>query len=106
MIFGFGGLLDDRSVVEDVQDFDRAAHFLEFFWSDPIAIEEGFFLDAHDIKAFAAELDTLDQDPACKRLAWRHGISTNVLDTRMRVSEVANWIEYHVLPKRAKRGRG
>jgi len=69
-------------------------------------IEEGFFLDAHDIKAFAAELDTLDQDPACKRLAWRHGISTNVLDTRMRVSEVANWIEYHVLPKRAKRGRG
>ena len=28
------------------------------------------------------------------------------LDTRLRVSEVANWIEYHVLPKRAKRGRG
>jgi len=46
------------------------------------------------------------QNPANKRLSWRHGISTNVLDTRMRVSEVANWIEYHVLPKRAKRGRG
>ena len=69
-------------------------------------IEEGFFLDQDDIKCFARELDALDQDPANKRLAWRHGISTNVLDTRMRVSEVANWIEYHVLPKRAKRGRG
>jgi GMP synthase (glutamine-hydrolysing) len=69
-------------------------------------IDEGFFLDEDDIKAFAAELDALDQNPADKRLAWRHGISKNVLDTRMRVSEVANWIEYHVLPKRAKRGRG
>ncbi len=69
-------------------------------------IEEGFFLDEDDIKAFAGELDALDQNPADKRLAWRHGISKNVLDTRLRVSEVANWIEYHVLPKRAKRGRG
>ncbi len=69
-------------------------------------IDEGFFLDEEDIKIFAGELDALDQNPADKRLAWRHGISKNVLDTRLRVSEVANWIEYHVLPKRAKRGRG
>ena len=69
-------------------------------------IEEGFFLDENDIKGFAGELDALDQNPADKRLAWRHGISKNVLETRLRVSEVANWIEYHVLPKRAKRGRG
>jgi GMP synthase (glutamine-hydrolysing) len=69
-------------------------------------IEEGFFLDENDIKSFAGELDALDQNPADKRLAWRHGISKNVLETRLRVSEVANWIEYHVLPKRAKRGRG
>jgi GMP synthase (glutamine-hydrolysing) len=69
-------------------------------------IEEGFFLDEGDIKNFSGDLDALDQNPADKRLAWRHGISNNVLDTRLRVSEVANWIEYHVLPKRAKRGRG
>jgi len=69
-------------------------------------IEEGFFLDEVDITTFAADLDALDKNPADKRLAWRHGISKNVLDTRLRVSEVANWIEYHVLPKRAKRGRG
>lgn len=69
-------------------------------------IEEGFFLDEVDITTFAADLDALDKNPGDKRLAWRHGISKNVLDTRLRVSEVANWIEYHVLPKRAKRGRG
>jgi GMP synthase (glutamine-hydrolysing) len=69
-------------------------------------IEEGFFKDADDIKTFAHDLDTLDRDPDCKRLSWRHGISTNVLDKKLRVSEVANWIEFQVLPTRVKRGRG
>ena len=52
------------------------------------------------------DLDTLDRDPECKRLSWRHGISQNVLDKKLRVSEVANWIEFQVLPTRVKRGRG
>jgi GMP synthase (glutamine-hydrolysing) len=69
-------------------------------------IGEGFFLDDADIETFAGDLDTLDRNPEDKRLAWRHGISKNVLDKRMRVSEVANWIEYQMLPTRAKRGRG
>ena len=42
--------------------------------------------------------------PHCKRLSWRHGISKNVLDKKLRVSEVANWIEFQVLPTRVKRG--
>src|SRR5471030_1556615 len=69
-------------------------------------IEEGFFSGLDDIKAFASDLDTLDGDPGCKRLAWRHGISENILDKKLRVSEVANWIEFQVLPMRGKRGRG
>lgn len=69
-------------------------------------IEEGFFADEADIKDFAEDLDTLDRDPACKRLSWRHGISKNVLDKKLRVSEVANWVEFQVLPTRVKRGRG
>jgi len=69
-------------------------------------IEEGFFADAADIKTFSHDLDTLDRDPGCKRLAWRHGISKNVLDKKLRVGEVANWIEFQVLPTRVKRGRG
>jgi GMP synthase (glutamine-hydrolysing) len=69
-------------------------------------IDEGFFLDTKEIGAFADDLDTLDRNPEGKRLAWRYGISTNVLDKRLRTGEVANWLEYQVLPTRAKRGRG
>ena len=69
-------------------------------------ISEGFFLDEADINTFAGDLDVLDADPACKRLSWRYGISKNVLDKKLRVSEVANWVENQVLPTRAKRGRG
>jgi GMP synthase (glutamine-hydrolysing) len=69
-------------------------------------IEEGFFADEADMKGFAGDLDVLDRDPECKRLSWRHGISQNVLNKKLRVSEVANWIEFQVLPMRVKRGRG
>jgi GMP synthase (glutamine-hydrolysing) len=69
-------------------------------------IGEGFFLHEADMETFAADLDALDRDPHDKRLAWRHGISNNVLDPRLRTGEIANWIEYQVLPTRAKRGRG
>ncbi len=69
-------------------------------------IEEGFFADEADIKDFSEDLDALDREPDCKRLSWRHGVSKNVLDKRLRTSEVANWIEYQVLPTRVKRGRG
>ena len=69
-------------------------------------IGEGFFANEDDMQTFAQDLDTLDKDPKCKRLAWRHGISRNVLEKALRVSEVANWIEFQVLPTRVKRGRG
>jgi GMP synthase (glutamine-hydrolysing) len=69
-------------------------------------IGEGFFADEQDLHAFAQDLDALDRDPGCKRLSWRHGVSQNVLDKKLRVSELANWLEYQVLPTRAKRGRG
>jgi GMP synthase (glutamine-hydrolysing) len=69
-------------------------------------IDEGFFQNTTEIATFAGDLDTLDRDPGEKRLAWRYGISRNVLDKRLRTGEVANWLAYQVLPTRAKRGRG
>jgi GMP synthase (glutamine-hydrolysing) len=72
----------------------------------PRLIGEGFFLDEADIGTFAGDLAALDRNPADKRLSWRHGISQNVLDKRLRTGEVANWLEFQVLPARAKRGRG
>ena len=69
-------------------------------------IEECFLCGLDDIKSFAADLDILDSDPGCKRLTWRHGISESILDKKLRVSEIANWIEFQVLPMRGKCGRG
>jgi GMP synthase (glutamine-hydrolysing) len=72
----------------------------------PRLIGEGFFLHEADIDVFASDLDALDRNPADKRLAWRYGISHNVLNKKLRVGEIANWLEFQVLPARAKRGRG
>ncbi|MBV8791340.1 MAG: type 1 glutamine amidotransferase [Pseudolabrys sp.] len=69
-------------------------------------ISEGFFTNVKDVEEYAKELDTLDKDPDDKRLAWRNGISKNVLDKKLRTLEVSNWIEFQVLPMRVKRGRG
>jgi GMP synthase (glutamine-hydrolysing) len=69
-------------------------------------IGEGFFADEADMKNYSADLDLLDRDPGCKRLSWRNGVSANILDKKLRVSEIANWIEFQVLPTRVKRGRG
>src|SRR5579875_3852687 len=69
-------------------------------------IEEGFFAGDDDMKSFAADLDLLDRNPGCKRLSWRYGISSNVLDKKLRTGELANWLEFQVLPIRVKRGRG
>jgi GMP synthase (glutamine-hydrolysing) len=69
-------------------------------------IAEGFFLDTAEIATFASDLDVLDRDPTVGRLAWRYGISHNILNKKLRTGEVANWIEYQVLPTRVKRGRG
>jgi GMP synthase (glutamine-hydrolysing) len=72
----------------------------------PRLIDEGFFLNTADIETFASDLDALDRNPSDKRLSWRHGISRNVLEKKLRTGEVANWLEFQVLPTRAKRGRG
>jgi GMP synthase (glutamine-hydrolysing) len=69
-------------------------------------IKEGFFLDTKEIAAFADDLTTLDRNPGEMRLSWRYGISKNILEKKLRTGEVANWLEYQVLPTRAKRGRG
>jgi GMP synthase (glutamine-hydrolysing) len=69
-------------------------------------IEEGFFANETDMKSYAEDMDLLDRDPGCKRLSWRHGVSANVLDKKLRTGELANWLEFQVLPTRAKRGRG
>jgi GMP synthase (glutamine-hydrolysing) len=69
-------------------------------------VKEGFFSDVGALTRHAAELDTLDRDPADQALALRHGINGAVLDKASRTREIGNWIEHCVLPTRSQRGRG
>jgi len=68
-------------------------------------VEEGFFATEDDLIGYANELMTLDREPSNRPLAWRHGIDGAVLDRRLRIKEVANWIERMVKPTRSGRGR-
>jgi len=69
-------------------------------------VREGFFADAGDLVAYAADLELLDREPGNTRLAWRYGLDGDVLDKDVRLTEIANWIAHQVLPTRSARGRG
>jgi GMP synthase (glutamine-hydrolysing) len=69
-------------------------------------VEEGFFAAETDLLHYANELVVLDREPSNKPLAWRHGVDGAVLDRKLRVKEVANWVDRMVLPTRSQRGRG
>lgn len=69
-------------------------------------VDEGFFTSLADSVHYAADLDELHRCPGNKALAWRYGIDAAILDRRLRLAELANWISDQVLPRRAKRGRG
>jgi GMP synthase (glutamine-hydrolysing) len=68
-------------------------------------IKEGFFADEAARNSYVADLEALDREPDNKALAWRYGIDSNVLDARVRTTEIANWLTQQVLPARAARGR-
>jgi GMP synthase (glutamine-hydrolysing) len=69
-------------------------------------VDDGFFAKEDQLLNYVQDLEMLHSDPGNKSLAWRHGIDAAVLDKKMRVREIENWIDHQVLPTRAKRGRG
>jgi len=68
-------------------------------------VEEQFFLDEKSLVAHAAELDSLNDNPNQKWIAWKHALDRLILDKSIRVKEIANWIDHQVKPARGKRGR-
>lgn len=69
-------------------------------------VDEGYFTGLDDSRRYAEELDALNRDHSLKRIAWRYGIDGAILDRKVRLAEIANWIEHLVLPSRARRARG
>jgi GMP synthase (glutamine-hydrolysing) len=69
-------------------------------------VTEGFFASDHDASQFISDIDQLYQEPANRRLTWRHGIDGAITNKEIRTTEIRNWIELKAKPTRSARGRG
>lgn len=72
----------------------------------PVMLQEGFFREPDEAKAYIADLVALDADPDAKNLVWRLGVAPSVLDPVVRRTELNNWIRNQILPAKSARGRG
>jgi GMP synthase (glutamine-hydrolysing) len=68
-------------------------------------VAEGFRREPQDVARYADELATLDADPGRSDLAWAHGLDAQVLEPRLRMTEIANFLRHRVQPGRSTRGR-
>jgi GMP synthase (glutamine-hydrolysing) len=55
-------------------------------------VVEGFFKDTSELECYAADLTTLEADRKRRDIAWRLGLGEDILDERIRLLELSNWI--------------
>ena len=66
-------------------------------------LREGLAQSEEDVAAVVADYRALATDPSRKDLAWKYGVSADVLDMRQRTLELRNWLKTQVLPFAARR---
>lgn len=66
-------------------------------------IKGGFFRTHEDALTYVDMLETLHQNPDRKDLAWLLGIDEDIMNETVRQTEVRNWIERLVIPRRRLR---
>jgi GMP synthase (glutamine-hydrolysing) len=71
----------------------------------PLLIEEGFRKDETAAESWLTEIEALDADPSRHDLAWAHGLDEQVLDAKLRVTELRNFLAMRVKPHVSARGR-
>jgi GMP synthase (glutamine-hydrolysing) len=62
-------------------------------------LDEALFDSRAELHQFVAELRLLMQDPADRRLAWKHGLGPAMRDPRLKLAELHNWLQLQVLPR-------
>ena len=67
-------------------------------------IREGLARDESDVAEIVLDLRGLEQNPERKDLAWRYGLSVNVLNPFKRRVEFRNWLDAKVRPRATQRG--
>jgi GMP synthase (glutamine-hydrolysing) len=61
-------------------------------------IEEHLFADRAELESYVAELRLLEDNPADRRLTWKHGLGLAIQQPSTRLAELRNWLELQVLP--------
>jgi GMP synthase (glutamine-hydrolysing) len=67
-------------------------------------VTEGMFRDTLELAAFAADLRALQSNPSDTSLLWKHGVGPAIRTETLRLLEIRNWLEAHVLPRAARTG--
>jgi GMP synthase (glutamine-hydrolysing) len=63
-------------------------------------VQEGFFPNTDEVKAYAKKMNSLHQNPSSDALREELGVGEDILDERIREQELRNWIDYLVLPSK------
>jgi GMP synthase (glutamine-hydrolysing) len=71
----------------------------------PILLAEGKAKDEAQAAEFADDLLALHSNRSLHHIAWRYGISEDVLDDARRLTEIRNFVEHRVKPVKSTRGR-
>lgn len=66
-------------------------------------IDEGLAASELDVMRMADDFAALTREPGRKDLAWRYGISRDVLDPAIHRREFRNWLTVKVMPRSASR---
>ena len=61
-------------------------------------VEEELFSDLEALSTFARDLRYLQAHPSDPPLAWKHGLGPAIIDERLRMVEIRNWLTAQVLP--------
>jgi GMP synthase (glutamine-hydrolysing) len=72
----------------------------------PTLLSEGFFRDGETVDRYLADLEALVADKRRNDISWRYGIGPDILDSKRRLREIENFIEFRVKPVLSERGRG
>ena len=64
-------------------------------------VDRGYAATIEEAQAFAADLRTLHDNPDRKDLAWRYGITPDIIDANRHRLEFANWLRTEVAPRLA-----
>ena len=69
-------------------------------------VTDGFFADLADLDRYVADLSALDADRRRRDIAWRLGLSNDIVDERLRWAELVNWIAGLVVGRERRESAG